>query len=47
MKALLTVALFGAALYGCLRLGKYLANRKPKDWEPSNENEDQSNNFFV
>jgi len=47
MKPVIYIALFGALFYGCLRLGKYLANRKPKDLEPSNNSDDNSHNPFI
>lgn len=48
MKPLLAIGLFAAILYGAIRLGKYLGDkRKPKDWEPSNSKQDQSKNMFV
>jgi hypothetical protein len=36
--------LFGAALYGCMKLGTYLANLNR---EPENNEEDQTHNPFV
>lgn len=41
---LLYTTLFALALYGCLKAGHYLANRKEK--EP-NENDDETHNHFV
>jgi len=46
MKAILYIGLFGAAIYGCMKLGTWLANRNRKE-EPINNDEDQSDNYFL
>lgn len=50
MKPLAIILLFGAALYGAIKLGKHIGRKRDpnrKEWEPSNTKEDSHDNPFF